>query len=120
MEVFYHLGEGGETHPPPHQRVASAGEGWEAGHAKTVETYPPPDDREYPQDEGEISSLRPSTTTTSSPPTSTSSSPPPLPMATACVHLYGPLLYVAPNVRPTNPGRFRLSLQAGVDAGIAR
>ena len=31
VAVFHHMGEGGETHPPSRQRVALAGEGWEAG-----------------------------------------------------------------------------------------
>ena len=31
VAVFHHMGEGGESHPPTRQRVASASEGWEAG-----------------------------------------------------------------------------------------
>ena len=101
VEVFYHLGEGGETHPPPHQRVASAGEGWDAGRAQTVETYPPPDDREYPPPPPPP------------PPTTTSSSPTSPTYGNALCHFYRPLLYVAPGVGPTNPGRLRLSLRLG-------
>ena len=35
VAVFYHMGEGGDSHPPSHQRVAAAGEGWDRTSAGT-------------------------------------------------------------------------------------
>ena len=36
VAVFYQMGEGGETHPPPWLRVAAAGEGWDSSDSQAT------------------------------------------------------------------------------------